>query len=209
MIGSRKKVKDIQRTSAMKPSLAIRDEDISMMEHTKYFGVHADQYLNWDVHIAEVIKKISRALGMIRHAKQYLPLSILQTMYRSMLEPYFRFCCPVWGVCGTTALNKLQKLQNRAARIVTNSPYRMSAPPIIRQLGWQTVKELIETETVKMVYRSINQEAPEYPTGLFQRSSETCARQLRNTSTDLYVPLLKPHVAKNASRIEELNFGMI
>ena len=97
--GSRKKVKDIQQTSAMKPSLVIRDEDISMIEHTKYLGVHVDQYLSWDVHIAEVIKKISRALGMIRHRKQYLPLSILQTMYRSMVEPYFRFCCRChrWG----------------------------------------------------------------------------------------------------------------
>ena len=43
---------------------------------------------------------------------------------------------PFGGVCGATALNKLQKLQNREARIVTNSPYRMSAPPIIGQLGW-------------------------------------------------------------------------
>ena len=71
------------------------------------------------------------------------------------------------------------------------NPYRMSAPPIIRQLGWKTVKELIETETVKMVYRSINHEASEYLTVLFQRLYETCARQLRNTSTDLYVPFLK------------------
>ena len=149
MIGSRKKVKDIQQTSALKASLGIRDQDISMIEHTKYLWVHVDQYLSWDVHAAKVIKKISRALGMIRHAKQYLPLSILQTMYRIMIEPYFRFCCPVWGVCGTTALNKLQKLQNRAARIVTNSSYRMSAPSIIRQLGWQTVKELIEQKQCK------------------------------------------------------------
>ena len=191
VIGSRKKVKDIQRTSAIKPSLVIRDEEISMIEHTKYLGVHVDQYLSWDAHNAEMIKKISRALGMIRHAKQYLPLSVLQTMYRSMVEPYFRFCCPVWGVCGATALNKLQKLQNRAARIVTNSPYRMSAPPIIKQLGWLTVNDLIETETLKMVYRSINHEAPDYLTGLFQRLSETSARQLRNTSTDLNVPFLR------------------
>ena len=162
-----------------------------MIEHTKYLGVHVDQYLNSDVHIAEVIEKISRVLGMIRHAKQCLPLSILQTMYRSMVEPYFCFCCPVWGVCGTTSLNKLQKLQNRAARIVTNSLCRMSAPPIIRQLGWQTVKELIETETFKMVYRSINHKAPKYLTGLFQRLSETCARQLHNTSTDFNVCFLK------------------
>ena len=57
MIGSRKKVKDITQTSAMKPSLVIRDEDISMIEHTKYLGVHVDQFLSWDVHIAEVIKR--------------------------------------------------------------------------------------------------------------------------------------------------------
>ena len=95
------------------------------------------------------------------------------------------------GVCGTTALNKLQKLKNRAARIVANSPYRMSAPPIIKQLGWLTVNDLIETETPKMVYRSINHEAPEYLTGLFQRLTETSARKLHNTSTDLYVPFLK------------------
>ena len=135
VIGSRKKVKDIQQTSAMKPSLAIRDEDISMIEHTKYLGVHVDQYLSWDIHIADAVSA----------------------------APFGAFVA-------------LQKLQNRAARIVTNSPYRMSAPPIIRQLGWQTVKELIEIETVKMVYRSINHEAPEYLTGLFQRLSETCAR---------------------------------
>ena len=73
MIGSRKKVKDIQQTSAMKPSLAIHDEDIYTTELTKYFGVHVDQYLSWDVHTVEVIKMISRVLGMIRHAKQYLP----------------------------------------------------------------------------------------------------------------------------------------
>ena len=62
---------------------------------------------------------------------------------------------------------------------------------------------------ISLHHRSINHEAPKYLTGLFQRLSETCARQLRNTSTDLYAPLLKPHVAKNASRIEELKFGMI
>ena len=60
----------------------------------------------------------------------------------------------------------------RAARIVINSPYRKSALPIISQLRWQTVNELIEKETVKMIYRSMNHEALEYLTGLFQRLSE-------------------------------------
>ena len=72
---------------------------------------------------------------MLRHTRQYLPLSILQTMYRSMVEHYFRFCCPVRGVCGTTALAKLQKFQTGVSRIVTNSPNRISAQHIIIRLG--------------------------------------------------------------------------
>ena len=40
--GSRKKVKEIQQTSAIKRSLVIRDEDISMVEHTRHLGVQVD-----------------------------------------------------------------------------------------------------------------------------------------------------------------------
>ena len=114
----------------MKPSLVIGKETISMIKETKYLGVYVDQHLSWNVQIANMIKNISKALGMLRYSKQYLPIKSVQTMYNSLVEPYFRYCCPVWGVCGITALDKLQKLQNRAARIVTNSPYNASALPI-------------------------------------------------------------------------------
>ena len=156
-----------------------------------------DQYMNWENHINHVIKKISRALGMIRNAKNFLPLTTLQAI-----------CCPVWGSCGVTALGKLQTLQNRAARIVTDSSYKTSASPIIEKLGWLTVNDLIDKETLKMVYKSINQLAPEYLNSMFIKLSEFRNRQLRNSDADLYVPLLNQHVAKKVSPIEEQSFGI-
>ena len=135
VIGSGKKLKNIQCPLTMKPSFAMSGEQISIIEHTKYVGVQVDQYMNWENHINHVIKKISRALGMIRLAKNFLPLTTLQTLYKSIVKPYFRFCCPVWGSCGVTALSKLQTLQNRAARIVTDSSYKTSAFPILEKLG--------------------------------------------------------------------------
>ena len=128
---------------------------------------------------------------MIRLAKNFLPLTTLQSLYKSVVEPYFRFCCPVWGSCGVTALSKLQTLQNRAARIVTDSSYKTSAFLILEKLGWLTVNDLIETETLKMVYKSKNQLAPEYLNSMFVKLSEFRNRQLRDSDTDLYVPLLK------------------
>ena len=73
----------------------------------------------------------------------------------------------------------------------------------------QTVKELIETETVRMVYRSINHEAPEYLTGLFQRYLKPVLDSFVTPALTFMYLFYKLHVAKNASRIEELNFGMI
>ena len=191
VIGSRKKLKDIQCPLTIKPSFAISGEEISIIEHTKYLGVQVDQYMNWENHINHVIKKISRALRMIRLAKNFLPLTTLQTLYKGIVEPYFRFCCPFWGSCGVTALSKLQALQNRAARIVTDSSYKTSAFPILEKLGWLTVNDLIETETLKMVYKSKNQLAPEYLSSMFVKLSEFRNRELRHSDIDLYVPLLK------------------
>ena len=72
---------------------------------------------------------------MLKYSKKYLSLLSIQCMYKSLVEPYFRYCCPVWGSCGSTAINELQKLQNRAARIVNSNKYVASAKLIIKKLG--------------------------------------------------------------------------
>ena len=42
-----------------------------------------------------------------------------------------------------------------------------------------------------MVYRSLNNEVPIYPTSLLRRLSQNTTKELRNTKTDLKLPLLK------------------
>ena len=79
----------------------------------QYLGVMVDQYLNWKEQITAIKKKVSREIGMLKYSKRYLPLLTIQSMYKSLVEPYFRYCCPVSGSCGSTAINELQKLQNR------------------------------------------------------------------------------------------------
>ena len=45
-------------------------------------------------------------------------------------------CCSVWGCCSATEIQHLQRLQNRAARIVTNSAYEAPIRPILEKLEW-------------------------------------------------------------------------
>ena len=94
----------------------------------------------------------------------------------------------MWGVCGTTALNRRQKLQNRTARIATSRPNDASSQPLLKELGWLTVKKVIETETARMVHRSINKEALSYLKTLLERLSDISVRELRNTNAKLPRP---------------------
>ena len=70
------------------------------------------------------------------------------------------------------------------------------------------MNDLIETETLKMVYISKNQLAPEYLNSMFIKLSEFINRQLRDSDTDLYVPLLKTACGQKVSPIEEQSFGI-
>ena len=92
---------------------------------------------------------------------------------------------------GSTLPADLQKLQNRAARVVTNSPFDHASLPLISKLGWLTVNEMIDFETACMVYKALHGLAPPYMKSMFQKLSESCNRTLRNTSTDLRIPLCK------------------
>ena len=69
--------------------------------------------------------------------------------------------------------------------------YDAHSEPIIREFGWLTIKQLINAETVKLVYKALHNEAPEYLIEKFHRLSDTQNRVLRNSKTDLHIPLLR------------------
>ena len=104
------------------------------------------------------------------------------------MDPHFRYCCPVWGVAGATEISHLQKLQNRAARIITNSRYDAPSDNLIKQLGWSKIDEMIQYESRVMVYKSVNELAPHNLNDLFIRNIENPSYELRNTATDLQIP---------------------
>ena len=119
-------------------------------------------------------------------------------MYRGIVEPHFSYCCSVWGCCSETKLNSLQKIQNRAARITTNSPYNASVAPLLQNLGWPSIKDLIRKETVTLTYKALNSLALQYLGELFRKFSEGSDRILRSTETNLQIPLLGTSAGQKA-----------
>ena len=110
---------------------------------------------------------------------------------------HFRYCCSVWGSCGVTTRKTLDKLQNRAIRIITNIAYDMSVGPLLRQIQLPSISDMIMQESASVVYKAVNSEASFYLTEQFNRVSPITSRSLRGSNLSLRLPRLKSRNGQN------------
>ena len=97
----------------------------------------SDDQLKWNSHINTVAIKVSKGIGMIRRMKAFVPQSTLISVYNSIILPHFDYCSLVWDIGNVYSLERLQKLQNRAARVITGKSYDVRSGDILKELCWQ------------------------------------------------------------------------
>ena len=120
LIGSRQRLSTLSDTL----ELSVDNVPIEQVSSVKSLGIYVDENLTWHFHIDKLCKKIASAIGAIKRVKPFVPQSTLLSIYNSLVQPHFDYCSLVWGNSGKTSSNKLQKLQNRAARVITSSSYK-------------------------------------------------------------------------------------
>ena len=129
-IGSR------QRIGVTHDNMTIKldGSEINKVETVKSLGVHIDKHHSWSVHIEKITKKIASAIGALKRVRSFITTKTAVQVYQALIQPHFDYCCSVWDTLGETLSNKVQKLQNRAIRVITRSPYDASANPLLDSL---------------------------------------------------------------------------
>ena len=82
-----------------------------------------DERITWGDQIDQVAKKASKGIGLLRRSKHLVNGTTLKTIYDALVLPHFDYCALVWDNCSKSLQNKLHKLQNKAARILTGDSY--------------------------------------------------------------------------------------
>ena len=83
-------------------------------------------------------------------------------IYQALIQPHFDYCCTVWGTCGVTLQDKLQKLQNRATRVLTFSNYDVNAGQLLEILGWKNLDRKRNIQKVTVVFKCLHGLALDY-----------------------------------------------
>ena len=120
-------------------TLQITDETLIKSEpFVKVLGVIIDERLCFSQHISACCSKAARQLNALSRISKQLDSKSKAIVYRSFVASNFTYCNLVWHFCGKTNNNKLEKIQERALRIV----YDDYVPPysvLLKKSGTTTV----------------------------------------------------------------------
>ncbi len=134
----------------------------------------------------------------------FVDRNTLVLIYNAPVQQQFDYCCEIWDVLGKTLSDRLQKLQNRAARIIMNYKNESGQSLLASNaLGWINLEERRAKMKVRLMYKSINNLAPERLSNLFQNSSTIYDYDLRGSSTRLCLPKPKTEFLKNSFSYNE------
>ena len=101
-----------------------------------------DEHLTWDGQLENIQTKVSRGIGMLRRMR-IVPKTTLTKVYNAVILPHFDYCSLVWDNCSDYLIDKLQKLQNRAARVITGRSYETRSRDVFKELHWQPLKNVL------------------------------------------------------------------
>ena len=168
-IASRQKLINIPE----QPDTSISGEKIERVKTYKCLDLELDEGLTWESHVSAIISKVSKVIGILRRLKPLLPLSALVLIYKSLIQPHFDYCSVVWDNLAKGLGQKLQRLQNRAARIIVRLQFR--SLEILRSLNWTNLEDR-RTQQFETVFKT------------FIPTSSIHEHNLRGSNRKFFVP---------------------
>jgi hypothetical protein len=103
--------------------------------------------------------------------------------YKTLVQPYFDYCSQVWGGLGSTLSDKLQRLQNRAARIITKCGYDVRSCILLQHLNLDNLETRRNQQLATLMFKVRNSMVPRSISNLFQRTDDVHnyeTRQVQN-----------------------------
>ena len=114
-----------------------------------------------------ICKKASSAIGALKRIRPFISTDVAVHIYNILILPHFDYSIPVWDCMSGYLSDKLQKFQNRAARVITKSPFDTSSNLLLAMLKWEKLSLRRKKQKALIMYKTLNEFAPEYLQCLF------------------------------------------
>ena len=121
----------------------------------KILGINFDNNLNFNIHISKLCKKAGQKLHALSRMSNFMNVSQKKLIMNAFITSHFSYCPLVW-MCHNRSLNsKINKIHERALRIVFNDN-RSTFAELLEKAGSVTIHHRNLQQLAIEVYKALN-----------------------------------------------------
>ena len=163
-------------------SLCINDHSISFSEKARNLGVYVDPTLSFETHINNLCKTLYLQLRRLSQIRPFLTTEAANKLAVSFILSRIDYCNSLLAGLPEKLIQKLQRIQNNAARIVLQRTRRDPSTHLLKTLHWLPVRERIAYKLAIFCHQCLYSDSfPSYLTELLTPYNPP--RQLRSSDS--------------------------
>jgi hypothetical protein len=194
------------------PDIFMNDTPIAEVANHKHLGLNISKDGTHHTHIDLITEKAYRRLNILRRFKFILDRKTLETIYLTYIRPLLEYADVIWDNNITYLVDKIEKVQMEAARIVTGGTRLVSLNNLCLETGWDKLKNRREMHRLVYFYKMKNNISPQYLSDLVPDSLNSIhSLNTRNSSiippirtrTSLYTNYFLPATIRSWNLLPE------
>ena len=188
----------LSKTESASTTIAIGNTKALLANHICNLGFFMDHTLKNQVHINNLTCSTFNQMLNIRRICSKLDRDTTKTIIQALVMSKLNYCNSLLLGSADYQLNKVQRIQKMACRIVCNLCKFDHVTSSMHDLHWLKILQRIQFKIACVVYKCINGQAPKYLIDLLPSKPKT--QQLHSSTSEILPPILqRSTLAYNAS----------
>ncbi len=172
------------RSNNLEHCLTLDSCSVDSSSSVRNLGVLFDSNLSFDSHTSSICKTAFFHLTNISKLRHMLSKSNAEMLINAFMTSRLDYCNALLGGCFACLINKLQMVQNAAARVLTRTRKYEHISPVLSTLHWLPTKHRIDFKILLITYKALNGLAPQYLSELLSHYSPS--RPLRSQTLPIW-----------------------
>jgi len=169
------------------PTLKIGDCEVKQSQYARNLGFVFEQTLGIERHVQSTCRTAYFHMRNIGKISKFIDKTSVKILVHAFVTSRLDYCNSLLHGADQYSIDKLQRVQNSAARLITKTSKREHITPVLAELHWLPVRQRIIFKLLVFVFKALHGLGPVYLQELVHRYQP--ARDLRSISTrHLVVP---------------------
>ena len=165
-------------------SINVAGEPVQKTSMIKYLGVWLDETLSLKTHIAKKCRIAMLNIQRLKLLRPCLTIDVCKTLVQGLVISHLDYANAILTGLPQCEIAKLQRVQTIAAKLIMMKKKDDSTTETLKTLHWLPVKCRIEFKILVLVFKCLNNMAPEYLKSLLNYKREQ-SYNLRSNDDDL------------------------